>query len=161
MKIFTYSALALIFSLSACSSQKKLVDNPPFDLGQATCQSWTGGRPESGSGILLEIPLMGENIDGMKMQQAFFRGMMTDVSIATKDGKQMAKANFRKPSPEDMDLTMHADPKEEVGNKPPKKKGKFPFELTQDECVLSYMDGETIKYFKIENVKEKKPLIYK
>lgn len=161
MKIFTYSALALIFSLSACSSQKKLVDNPPFDLGQATCQSWTGGRPEAGSGMLLEIPLMSDNLDDMKMQQAYFRGMIADVSMDSKDGKWMAKANFRKSASGKMDIVMHADPKEEVGNKPPKKEEKFPFELTQDQCVVSYMDGETIKYFKIESVKEKKPLIYK
>lgn len=161
MKIFTYTLLAMALSLSGCSSQKKLVDNPPFEMGQATCQSWTGGRAETGSGILLEIPLMGENMDGMQIQQAFFRGMMTDVSIETKDGKQMAKANFRKQSSEKMDMVMHGDSKEEVGNQPPKKKEKFPFELTPEQCVVSYMDGDTMKYFKIEGIKEKKPLIYK
>lgn len=161
MKIFTYTILAMAFSFSGCSSQKKLVDTPPFEMGQATCQSWTGGRAETGSGIKLEIPLLSENMENMQMQQAYFRGMMADVSMDSNDGKWMAKANFRNQSSEKIDMVMHADPKEEVGNQPPKKKEKFPFELGDDQCVVSYMDGDTIKYFKIEGIKEKKPLIYK
>lgn len=161
MKFFTYTILAMAFSLSGCSSQKKLVDNPPFEMGQATCQSWTGGRAETGSGTLLEISLLGENMPEMKMQQAYFRGMMAEVSIDSNDGDWIAKANFKNQSSNKMDMVMHADPKEEVGNQPPMEKEKFPFELSDNQCVISYMDGDMIKYFKIEGIKEKKPLIYK
>ncbi|MDT0538759.1 MULTISPECIES: hypothetical protein [Croceitalea] len=161
MKVFTYSILALVFSLSACSSQKKLVENPPFELGQATCQTWQGGRAETGSGINLEIPLLSDNMDEMKMQQAYFRGMIADVSLVSSEGKWMAKASFKNESSEKMDMVMHADSKQEVGNQPPTKKEKFPFELGTDQCVVSYMDGEKIKYYKIEGIKEQKPLIYK
>ena len=161
MKIFNYTILALAFSLSGCSSQKKLVETPPFEMGQAICQSWAGGRPEAGSGINLEIPLLNEDISGMKMQRAFFRGMVADVTLDSNKGKQVVKATFKKQTSGKMDMVMHADSKEEVGNQPPKKKEKFPFELGNDQCVVSYMDGDTIKYFKIEGIKEKKPLIYK
>ncbi len=159
MKIFTYTVLAMIFSLSGCSSQKKLVDNPPFELGQATCQSWKGGRAETGSGIKLEIPLLTENMEEMKMQQAYFRGMTADVTLNSNEGKWIAKANFMKPNLEKTDMIMDADPKEEVGNQAPIIE-KFPFELKADQCVISYMDGDKIKYFMIEGVKDKKPLIY-
>ncbi|MDT0606201.1 hypothetical protein [Croceitalea rosinachiae] len=160
MKIFNYTILALAFSLSACSSQKKLVETP-FEMGQATCQSWAGGRPEAGSGINLEIPLLSEKIGEMKMQRAFFRGMVADVTLDSNEGKQVAKASFKKQASGKMDMVMHADSKEEVGNQPPKKEEKFPFELGNDQCVVSYLDGDTIKYFMIEGIKEKKPLIYK
>jgi hypothetical protein len=151
----------MVFYLSGCSSQKKFVDNPPFEIGQATCQSWVGGRPESGSGTKLEIPVLSENKEGMKMQQAFFRGNIADVKIKTEAGKQMAVANFRNNNLEKPDIIMHDDATKEVGNKPPKLQEDFPFEISANECVISYLDGDKLKYFKIEGVKEKKPLIYK
>ncbi|WP_394974374.1 hypothetical protein [uncultured Croceitalea sp.] len=161
MKILIGTILVMTFSLSGCSSQKKLVENPPFEMGQATCQSWVGGRPESGSGIKLEIPILLENTDNMKMQQAYFRGKMANIKVRSKDGKLVATANFLNKSLEKPDIIMHEDAKQEVGNQPPKLEEKFPFEISQDECVVSYLDGDKVKYFKIENIKEKKPLIYK
>ncbi len=160
MRIFTYTILAMVFSLSGCSSQKKLVKNVPFEMGQATCQSWTGGRPESGSGIKLEIPVLSENMDNMKMQQAFFRGKIADINLESREGNWIATANFMKVNSEKQDIIMHEDAKQEVGNQPPKLQEKFPFEISADECVVSYIEGNRIKYFKIEGVKEKKPLLY-
>ena len=160
MRIFTYTILAMVFSLSGCSSQKKLVDTTPFELGQATCQSWEGGRAEAGSGIKLEIPVLND-LNGVTMQQAYFRGMMADLNVDSNDGKQMVKANFRRGNSEKMDIVMHEDSRKEVGNQPPTKKEEFPFELTDDQCVISYMDGNTVKYFKIEGIKEKKAQIFK
>lgn len=161
MKTITYIVLVLGFSLSGCSSQKKMVENPPFELGNATCQEWKGGRAESGSGLLLEVPLHNENLDQIKLQQAFFRGKIADVTTESGDKGWVAKANFRNPGMKKPDMVMDADAKKEVGNQPPSGKEKFPFELGANECVISYMDGETIKYFKIEGIKEKAPLLYK
>ncbi len=160
MRIFTYTILAMVFSLSGCSSQKKLVDNPPFELGQATCQAWKGGRAETGSGMLLEIPVLSENLDNIKIQQAYFRGMLADVAVTSNQGNWVAKANFTNNNAGKPDMVMHEDATKEVGNQPPSKQVKFPFELGSDECVISYMDGDTVKYFKIEGIKETKARIY-
>jgi hypothetical protein len=161
MRILLITVFAMVFSLSGCSSQKKLAKTAPFEMGQVTCQSWTGGRAESGSGIKLEIPVLSENMDTMKMQQAFFRGKVADISMSTLEGKWMASANFMNKSTEKPDMVMHSDSKQEVGNQPPTLQEKFPFEIGDNECVISYMDGDKVKYYKIEGVKEKKPLIYK
>ncbi|WP_350284141.1 hypothetical protein [uncultured Croceitalea sp.] len=160
MKVFTYTMLAMVFSLSGCSSQKKLTESAPMDLGDATCQAWSGGRAESGSGILLEIPVLAETSNTIELQKAFFRGMTADITLKTNEGKTMASASFKKQMLERPDIVMHADPKEEVGNKPPKVKEVFPFELGSDECVISYLDGDTVKYFKVTGIKEKKARIY-
>ena len=160
MKLFTFAMIVIAFSLSSCSSQKKLVDNPPFELGEASCQSWKGGRAETGSGMLLEIPVMGDNLDNLKMQEAYCRGKVAPVTFASKDGVWMAKANFMDVSEEKADMVMHSDGNKEVGNQPPKLKGKFPFELEPTECVVSYLDGGKLVYVKIDGIKEKKPLIY-
>lgn len=161
MKTVTYMLFVLAFSLVGCSSQKKMVENPPFDLGEATCQAWKGGRAETGSGLLLEIPVMGDASDQVKLQQAYFRGKITDVKMEAIEGGWVAKANFMDGNAEKKDMVMHADSKQEVGNQPPNRDGKFPFELEQDQCVLSYMEGDSVKYFKLEGIKEKQALIYK
>ena len=161
MKAITYMIVVLSFSLSACSSQHKMVAQAPFEMGEATCQAWAGGRAESGSGMLLEIPVLSENLDKMKLQQAFFRGKIADIEMEKADKGWIAKANFKNRNMEKTDLVMHADPKQEVGNQPPKPKEKFPFELENDQCVLSFLDGETIKYYKVENIKEKKSKMFK
>jgi len=159
MKVFTYIILAMSFSFTGCTSQKKLVKNAPFEMGEATCQRWTGGRAESGSGMLLQIPIMKDSIDKMQLQQAFFRGKVADVKVKSKDDKWFAEANFKNAT-EKPDIVMHSDSKKEVGNQPPKLNEKIPFELKEDECVLSYLDGEEVKYFKVIDIKQKKPLIY-
>lgn len=161
MRIFTYTLLAMVFSLSGCKSQKKLVKDAPFSIGEAICYTWVGGRPEAGSGLKLEIPLVSNDVTSIALQQAYFRGMVTDLKIVSKDGKNSANANFIRNNADKPDIISHGDATKEVGNQPPKLKDKFPFEITKDECIISYLDGDTVKYYKIEGVKEKEPLIYK
>lgn len=164
MKTFIYSILAIAFFATSCSSQKKLVKNAPFELGEASCQKWTGGRPETGSGLLLQIPIPDELPEGISFQEAYFRGRIADLKTENKDGERWVKANylnannFTKP-----DIVSDGDAIKEVGNQPPKrnKKNDFPFELEEGQAVISYIDGDTVKYLKIENIKEKDPAIYK
>ncbi len=160
MRTMTYIILALGFSLSGCNSQKKLVENPPFETGEATCQQWVGGRAESGSGTLLQIPLSNDNVGQRKLQKAYFRGKVADIKMKSNDGVWFAEANFKKKRTNKPDITMHRDPKKEVGNQPPPIKEEFPFELGESECVISYEEEGKTKYFKISDIKEKKPLLY-
>ena len=160
MKTVTYIILALGFSLFGCNSQKKLVENPPFKTGEATCQQWAGGRAESGSGILLQIPLTNDNIGQRKLQQAYFRGKVADIKMKSNDGVWFAEANFRQSNTKKPDIVMHSDAKKEVGNQPPTMNKELPFELGENECVISYDEEGKTKYFKISDIKEKKPLIY-
>ena len=145
--------------MSSCSSQKKWADNPPVALGDATCYNWVGGMAESGSGTMLNIPLENE-LEGVSMQQAYFRGKITDINLVNTEDGWVARANFKKQRMEKPDIVMHSDSTKEVGNQPPKLEEEFPFELKQDECVISYVDGDIIKYFKVSNIKELKPKIY-
>lgn len=155
MKILIGTILVMTFSLSGCSSQKKLVKNPPFEMGQAMCQSWVGGRPEGGSGIKLEVPISNLPSEASMMQKAYFRGKIANLKLEDREEGKIAIANFMNESAKKADIIMHADSREEVGNQPPKLKEEFPFELSPDQCVVSYLDGDKVKYFKIEGVKEK------
>ncbi|MEM1339396.1 MAG: hypothetical protein AAF634_02805 [Bacteroidota bacterium] len=160
MKSVLYMILVLTLSFSSCSSQKGIVSEPPLELGDATCQSWKGGRAESGSGMLLTVPVSGADMEQIQLKRAYFRGKVTEVALEDSKDGWLIKANFLNTNFEKPDIIMDADPKKEVGNRPPTPKVKFPFELEQDQCVISYMDGDQEKFFKIEGVQEKKPLLY-
>ncbi|UJH69008.1 hypothetical protein [Allomuricauda sp. SCSIO 65647] len=160
MRLFTYMIVVMLFSMSGCSSQKKLVDDPPFETGDATCQRWVGGRAESGSGMLLSIPITGKLSENAEIQKAYFRGKVADVNMKEKDGQWLAIANFIDQKGDKPDMIMHSDPKKEVGNQPPKLQEKFPFELEADECVMGYEEDGKMNYFKVAGIKEKKPLAY-
>ena len=151
----------LTLTLSGCSSQRKLVQEAPMKFGEATCQAWTGGRAESGSGLLLEIPMVMDAAETVVIQQAFFRGKVADVTMENVETGMLAKANFKNGTRTKPDMTMHVDAKQEVGNQPPQPKEEFPFDLEDDQCVLSFLDGDTVKYVKVEGIKDKKPLFYK
>ena len=166
MKQFLYLTILAIMGLSSCSSQKKLQTNPPFTIDGPTCQKWTGGMESSGSGLEVRIPLTNLETESIIMQQLYFRGDSTDISTETVNGQRFAIGRFSNGSLKKPDIIMHADPKKEFGNQPPKlktgEKAAFPFELKNDEAVISYMigDGKTMRYTKISGIKDLQPLIY-
>ncbi len=165
MKNSIYGIIILALSLTSCSSQKKLVAEAPFVLGTATVQEWLGGKEESGSGQTIQIEVTQMNGEGVVMQNLYFRGRMTPVHMELKEGVMYAMCELKTSSMENKpDMVMHADSTKEVGNQPPKlsKKDKnaFPFELKADEAVLSFMEDEKVKYYKVTGIKEKKALTY-
>ena len=160
MKNSLFMSLILVFSFLGCTPQKKVVSEAPVALGAPTCQAWVGGRAESGSGMLLTIPLEDNNLDAQKLQQAYFRGKVADIRIENTAEGWMAKANFKDGNHQKPDIIMDSDAANEVGNQPPKLKEKFPFEIEEDECVISFLDGDSIKYFKLSDIKETKKKIY-
>jgi len=55
---------------------------------------------------------------------------------------------------------MSNDPNAEFGNEMPEISQKIPFVLKDNECVISYKDGKTTKYFKVDNITEKDLIPY-
>ncbi|NJB37112.1 hypothetical protein [Croceivirga sp. JEA036] len=160
MKSLTYIATILLFSLTGCKSQQDLVTNPPFTTGTVTCQSWVGGRAESGSGIKLVIPVEVSDKSKVDFKKAYFREKSADLKWQKVNGVASVVANFVTISAPKPDIIMHADPKKEVGNTPPLPKEKLPFELEENECVLSYLENGKLKYVKLEGIKEQKKKLY-
>lgn len=154
--------MGLFAILTSCSSQKKLVAKVPFTIGNGYCQEWTGGKEESGKGLLVKIPV--SEMEGYTLEGIYFRGQMGEVSLEEENGQKYAVTNMQKSSNAKPDIVMHADPKEEVGNQPPRIKSEeeldFPFELKDTEAVLSFSKNGRIKYCKVTGIKDKAALIY-
>ena len=146
-------------SFSQCSSTKKLQTKPPVKIGKVYTQKWVAGIKGGGSGLYIFIPISDTLIT---LDSVYFRGRVTKLSQKYQN-KNMYVGNFINQQKQSQDIVMSSDPKAEYGNKLPiseESTEKFPFELKDDECVISYIDGKKTKYFKVGNIVEKQLIPY-
>ncbi|MBO0591316.1 hypothetical protein I2486_07835 [Cellulophaga sp. E16_2] len=166
MKNLVYLYFIALLGLSSCASQKKMQPEPPFIIEGPTSQKWIGGKEESGTGLEVILPITQIMDENISFQQLYFRNKITTVKTAIIEGQRFIIAKIKTEKTPMPDIIMHLDPRKEVGNQPPSPKKEaainFPYELKDDEAVLSYIeeDGKKVKYTKISGIKEKKPLIY-
>ena len=143
-------------SFSQCSSAKKIQEKAPLVLGQVYCQSWIAGIEGGGAGLNVFIPVEDNSII---LDSVYFRGKATKLEIKSLNetiyiGRFISDLNKKK------DIVMSSEPTAEYGNKMPIITEKIPFELKDNECVISYKEGKTTKYFKVDNVVEKELIPY-
>lgn len=159
--ILSLFMLFLLASFSNCSSTKEVnneankigmqnfQETPSFILGETSYKYWTAGIQGGGSGINVLV-LVEENKNNVVFDTIYFRGMQSKLE-AVKTGYV---ANFRTKANQKEDLIMSADKNAEYGNEIADK-AAFPFQLKDKECIISYIEDNIIKYFKIENLVEK------
>ena len=142
-------------SFSQCSSSKKLQKNAPEGIGQVYCQSWVAGVEGGGSGLNIFIPVTTAEL---MLDSVYFRGKAAKLEFKKEVmqfvGRYTSDFNKKK------DIVMSEDPKEEYGNEMPAVEKPIPFKLEENECVISFTEGDKTKYFKITNVVEKQALAY-
>lgn len=146
-------------SFSQCSSAQKLQKKAPVKFGEVYYQHWVAGIQGGGSGINLFISSEKSSLKNTKLDSVYFRGQGVKLEVKPNNpslyiGRFSKKANQRK------DVIMSNKKHAEYGNQAPNLKSVIPFELKENECVVSYKEDDKIKYFKILNVVEKKPLYY-
>lgn len=161
MKIIKNSlATVLLFvavvSFSQCSSTKNLQDKAPAKFGQVYCQKWVAGIQGGGAGLNIFIPTEDTSII---LDSVYFRGKAAKLEVQYQKGKIFI-GRFISDFNKKKDIIMSNEPKAEFGNEMPKVPQTIPFKLKDNECVISYKDGKTIKYFKIDNVVEKELIPY-
>ncbi len=156
MKSFKIISIFILvtFLFSSCSSAQKLQKKAPIKLGDVYCQSWVAGIKGGGSGLNLFIPTQTTDLNHTKLDSVYFRGK--SVKLEAIENKTIVYVGrFENDFNQKKDIIMSSDPNEEYGNEIPKIMPKIPFELKENECVVSFQDGGETKYFKIENVTEK------
>lgn len=153
--LFSVLMLLVMASFSQCAGTKKIQDKAPVALNQVYCQSWVAGIEGGGSGMNIFIPLKEKFF---AMDSVYFRGKVAKLEIMP-DSLMLVgryKSAFNQPK----DMVMNKDPKKEFGNEMPEIPKKFPFDLKDDECVISYLEDQKTKYFKVKNIVEKPVLAY-
>ncbi len=150
MKLLKIFSLTLLSSLILqCSSAQKLQKEAPISINKIEVQQWMAGIQGGGAGINMEIQVP-EKVN-IKLDSVFFRGLRAKVMPARTDyiAKFISAENQKK------DVVMSNKPNAEHGNELPVIIQKSPFELKNNECVISYKEAGAIKYFKYSNVVEK------
>ncbi len=142
-------------SFSQCSSSKKLQSKTPIEFGDAYFQKWVAGVKGGGSGINIFIPINESISEEFILDSVYFRGKVAKLEVKPNDktlyiGRFKTGFNTMKP-----DIIMSSDSKEEYGNQLPKIEEKIPFDLKDNECIVSYKKSDKTKYYKIENIIEK------
>ncbi|MDX5583855.1 MAG: hypothetical protein QNK20_02845 [Aureibaculum sp.] len=150
------SVLIMMFFTHCGSAQ--FDKEAPFTIHKAYYQDWFGGQPGSkGTLVTVEISPAAESI---VFDSIFFNGKIKRLSNTILDNKQLLIGNFPTTTLSDKNIIMHSDPKEEMANKISEPTLNFPFELTDNECVVSYIIKKKKYYFKVENLKKEKSIYY-
>lgn len=153
---FLVVMLVLTASFSQCSSAQKLQERAPTQFGDVYCQSWTAGVQGGGSGINIFIPTLDNTV---VFDSVYFRGKATKLEVKP-NNKQLYIGRFITDTNQPKDIILSSDSSEEYENQMPKKQQTIPFDLKDDECIVSYIKDEQILYYKITNIEQKEPINY-
>ncbi|MCG7500793.1 MULTISPECIES: hypothetical protein [Tenacibaculum] len=141
--------LILALSFTKCASVK-MENNHPFKIESASYSHVTGGVKGSYNSTNLIINFTAEK--PVDFQKVYFQNRITKAIVEQHNDKQYITARYKTSSNELNDLILHADPKKEFGNTPAEE---FPFELKENEAMVSYIIEEKTHYVKIESIIKK------
>lgn len=154
MKLGIYIFMAI--GLMTCKSAK-FDKNPPFKISGATYNNWTGGQPGV-SGIRVIINF--ETKEDVQFDKIYFAKKEGTTELYERKGKVFLVGRIDTSNPKQRDLTLHIDSKKEVKNELPKEETKIPFELKENEAIISYVYKGKTHYYKVENIQQTKADYY-
>lgn len=143
--------LAIFCSFFNCAVQKESVSNQPkvlfqekpvFQLNEANFQEWYAGINVGGTGFNVFLSNIA-NDENVILESVYFRNL---VGTLVKDNGKYA-AILKNQS---TDYTWQY----------PVKPADYPFDLTPDECVVSYKENGETKFYKIASITEKAGTYY-
>jgi hypothetical protein len=156
MKNFKIILSLFITLLFLQCNSLKFVKKPPFKIEKASYNNWFGGQPGV-SGTKIEIELK-EN-SSIAFDSIFFRNKSTKIEINTTTKKTLLIGHFTTSKRQNRDLILDINVTKEMKNTLPDVK-QIPFELNENEAIISYKVGNKINYFKIENVEKEKSMFF-
>lgn len=145
------------FALMQCSSVPKLEANAPFNVTEIYSQNWIAGIKGGGSGTNLFVTIS-DREENVVIDSVFFRGKVT--KFETNSGENSYVGRFSTSINKKQDIILSDAPNAEFGNEAPKISKPIPFDLKNSECIISYKENNTTRYFKISAIKEKPMLSY-
>lgn len=150
------AGIVVISAFVQCANSQKVLSAQPevLRLGDVVSENWrTEGSPLSGTNIFIPVT-SGSDI---LLDSVYYRGRGAKLEKVQRGSYLVYIGRFEnRPK---TDIIMHADPRKEVGNQPPEFRKAIPFELEEDEAVVSFKEGNAVKYFRIARVKEGAPVV--
>lgn len=147
LKILMVSVTALFIN---CKSAQNDVDmKTPLEIGQVYYTNTIHDNQVSNLDVY--IPII-SNPNHIQLLQVFFQGKQTNLETSNDN---LIVGHFNMKVHKKSDIIMSSDPYAEYGNQMPKLDKPIPFNLKEDECVISYKEDGTVKYFKVSNIIKK------
>lgn len=141
--------LLSITFFGCCASKVKAQNEAPFKVLEATYTNWAGEQPDM---VVTTLKITINNKE-IQLDSVYFRNNSASLKRVDSIENSLFTGSFTT-SKMPHDFILHADPKEEFGNKPPVTASKLPFEIKENEAVVSYFFKDKINYYKILEVKE-------
>ena len=143
------SILFILLGFSQCGGSI-LVKKSILKVEKAIYNKWFGGQPGV-SGTKVEIHL--KDASEVIFVALYFQGKRTKVEVSQMEKFTRVIAHFSTSKRKNRNLILDADITKELENTLPSLE-EFPFQLKENEAILSYKkEGKTL-YFKIENIKK-------
>lgn len=144
--------LSIVIFLVSCSSNNKfkIEKEQPLQLKEAYFEQWTSGVKGGGSGlnIFLISEKKGENKD-VQIEGIYFQDSYTTLTFYQPNKYQ----GFIKTKGNDSSFALDEGGKK-VDASTKQKEEEIPFELGDNEAVISYVKEGKKKYFKVTMVKK-------
>ncbi len=147
MKLFGLLMFAVIFTQCANIKQNT---TPPFKIKKALYTDDFNHLSANKSACLNIIFTSDKPID---FQKIYFQNTIINTLVEHKNGKNIIVARYKnRIIPVVNELVLNADSEKEYGNSLPKITEKFPFNLKDNQAVVTYKIGDKILTYKIENM---------
>ena len=143
------SILFLLLGFSQCGGST-LVKKSTLKVEKAFYNKWFGGQPGV-RGTKVEIHL--KDASEVIFVALYFQGKRTKVEVSQMEKFTRIIAHFSTLKRKNRNLILDADITKELENTLPSLE-EFPFQLKENEAMLSYKNDNKIVYFKIENIKK-------
>ena len=133
-----------MLSFSQCISTYKY-SKAPLKLGEVYYTKWSSAARWSGSGINIFIPII-SNPNQIILDSVYFKNQQVKLEYIN---KSLAVGRFKTATNKHQDIIMSSNPYAEYGNSSLKKN------TNSNACVISYLKGRKIKYFKLFKILKK------
>lgn len=120
----------------------KLEKNSPTELENVYYQKWNAGTQEGGSGVNVFIKIKDASVT---LDSLYFRGQVTELKVKP-NNHLLYVGRFKS------NISASNDKSQESSD--------FPFELKDNEGVISYFKDNKVRYFKISNIEQRVTINY-
>lgn len=151
-----FISLLVIVMLSSCAGFNNvyvLEEEPHFTLDEVYSQKWVAGVKEGGSGTHLHFTVASQ-VGELRFMHAYFRNQKQRI-VQNQQTPDVYMVNF--PNQSMSDRIMDVDPTKEATNTP---EGEYPFDMEEDQAVLSYLLNGELKFYQVGPIAEKPMLAY-
>jgi hypothetical protein len=132
----SFQGISQEYIVPAASTALELEKETPFMVKPVYFQEWYAGIDIGGTGYRVFVPVVNKKED-IKLENLYFRNL--EAKLLNEDGRYTA--TLKNPS------TTYTFTK-------PEKPSDYPFDLKDNECVISYNENGKTKFHKIRIVAE-------